>query len=169
MTAAEAEKVKAALLIESSHLRRTGESTHCLTCDCFFLKALDAVIEMDARAERDLNDAWAEGHNDGADSMIDYQQKEIARLQSEIAELQTPSGYWDDDGETIWKPDGHGFDPVTTIAGLEEMLYQEIVDDGDPITFTPYHALPKEKYVIRWVPDPDDPDMQRVKLERVEE
>ena len=52
MTAAEAEKIKAALLIESSHLRRTGESTHCLTCDCFFLKALDAVIEMDARMKR---------------------------------------------------------------------------------------------------------------------
>lgn len=52
MTAAEAEQIKAALLVESSHLRRKGPSTHCLTCDCQFLRALDAVIDGEARTER---------------------------------------------------------------------------------------------------------------------
>jgi hypothetical protein len=93
----------------------------------------------------------------------------IRALQAEIAELKTPSGYCDGEGETIWKPDSHGFDPATTVSDLEDMLYQELVDDGDTFTFTPYRNLPPETYIVRWVPDPDDPYIQRVKLERVEQ
>ena len=56
MTAAEAERIKAALLDESSHLRKSiacpNGTTHHSTCDCQFLRALDAVIEGEAMYAR---------------------------------------------------------------------------------------------------------------------
>lgn len=135
MTAAEAEKIKAALLVESSHLRRKGPSTHSLTCDCFFLKALDAVIA----------------------------------LQAEITELKTPSGYATVDGEPYQYENGESLVPVRSFAELERAATQYLLDDGEQFKTRPYRAMPEETYIVRWVPDEEDPDMRRVRLERAEQ
>lgn len=127
----------------------------------------DKVEQM--YSERDLNDAWAEGHNDGADSMIEYQKAEIDRLQAEIRELKTPSGYWSQDGDPLCYDDGVTFDgsPVESFEELERWATQCLFDDGERIVARPYRAMPELTYIVRWVPDADDPDMRRVKLERV--
>lgn len=141
MTAAEAAEIKESLLRESTHLHDVHNFpngiTHCLTCDCFFLKALDAVIAAEA----------------------------------EITELKTPSGYWGADGDPLCYEDGTTFSgsPVESFAELERWATQCLFDDGARIVARPYRAMPEETYIVRWVPDEEDPDMRRVRLDRVEQ
>lgn len=74
MTAAEAAEIRASLLRDSNHLWDTGLSpngvTHCQTCDCQFLRALDAVIALQAQVAEmasaaDLLEEYAEFLEDG--------------------------------------------------------------------------------------------------------
>lgn len=95
----------------------------------------------------------------------------IKALQSEIRELKTPSGYWGVDGDPLCYDDGTTFSgsPVESFAELERWATQCLFDDGARIVARPYRAMPEETYIVRWVPDEDDADMRRVRLERVEE
>lgn len=185
MTAAEAAEIRDSLMRTSQHLHDDASNpngvTHCRTCDCQFLRALDAVIAGDQSAanslgdkvektysEQDLDDAYADGHNDGADSMVEYKQEEIARLQAEIRELKTPTGYWSQDGDPLCYDDGEDGAPVETFEDFERWATQRLPDDGERIVARAYKHMPEQTYIVRWVPDAADPDMRRVQLERVE-
>lgn len=90
-------------------------------------------------------------------------------LFAEITELKTPSGYWTADGDSVEFEHLGSNDYAVDAEGLERYMNQFYPDEGEEVTFTPFHQLPDEQYIVRWLPDPEDPDMRRVRLERVEQ
>lgn len=138
MTAAEAEKIKDFLVRTSTHLHDTEENPRGVT------------------------------HWTGCDCQFLRALDAVIAAEAEIAELKTPSGYWDVDGEPLCYEDGTTFSgsPVESFAELERWATQCLFDDGERIVARPYRAMRPEKYIVRWVGEKGE---ERVKLERAEQ